>query len=97
VASHGNETALSQNIEWQLTFGKRIGKAPPGFLDPNERRKLRIEQKKQRRNTLRILCTMKAKSICGLRDANVFQTKAKKLVKRSGSAFGFEMCSDDAS
>jgi len=95
VASNDND--VSQNIEWQLTFGRPVGKAPDGYMDQNMRRKMRIKDKRARRETLRILCTIKAKSICGSRDKNIFQTKASKLVKRTGSAFGFDMCDADAS
>ena len=56
-----------RNLEWKFAFGKPIGYAAADYEDPNELRRLRIEEKAARLKTLRILCTMKGKSVCGMR------------------------------
>ena len=90
LASSGEDPEM-RNIEWLLTFGKRVGQTPDNYVDPNKARRQRIADKKARLKMLKILCTKKAKSICGDRDRCYFETKNHKYLRRRGSDGDFIM------
>ena len=68
-----DEDLEMRNLEWKFTFGKPVGHCAQDYMDPNELRKMRIEEKTARLKTLKILCSMKGKSVCGMRDDEVIK------------------------